>query len=187
MNFITHIMISETIYHYLAKDITLDKGAFRYGNIKPDLTSECLRYPHTLENCMFLVCNHSSRLTDQNLSLREFSIELGIICHYICDFFCYYHYDNFIHKKLFLHFLYELRLQLYLTRLMLTGKISIKPVRKNRLFGIASIVMEMRREYAAEKKSLSSDIEYAFHAAVRVCDFILSGRTSAASVMDHPA
>lgn len=187
MNFITHIMISETLYNYFSKDIPLEKGAFRYGNIKPDLTSKCLQNPHTLENCMFLVCSYSSRLTDQNLSLKEFSAELGVICHYVCDFFCYYHYDNSMHKKLFRHFIYELRLQLYLTRMLLAGKIIIKPARTNRPVGIASLVMELRREYAAEEKTLHNDIEYAFHAAARVCESILSRRGTAVSAMDHPA
>jgi len=33
----------------------LDKRAFIYGNIKPDMTSKLLRNPHTLEN-YFLNC-----------------------------------------------------------------------------------------------------------------------------------
>ena len=187
MNFFTHIMISETLHNYLAKDIALDKGAFRYGNIKPDLSSECLRNPHTLENCLFLVCNHSNGLLDQNLSLKDFSTDLGVVCHYICDFFCYYHFDNTLHKKLIHHFIYELRLQLVLSGLLLTHKFRINPARRHPVSGIASMVMEMRREYNTGGKSLNSDIEYAFSAAVRVCESIISKRMSASAVMDHPA
>lgn len=187
MNFITHIMISEMLHKYFSGHFALDKDAFRYGNVKPDLTSKCLRNPHTLENCLFLVSSGAIRLTNQSLSLKDFSTDLGVICHYICDFFCYYHLDNAHHKKLLLHFFYELRLQLALSHLMLSGKIRIKPVRIKLLTGFASMVLEMRREYASEKKSLNKDIEYAFHAAVGVCETIILKRDSDAAVMDHPA
>ncbi|HVI40544.1 MAG TPA: zinc dependent phospholipase C family protein [Anaerovoracaceae bacterium] len=172
MNFLTHIMISKTLYRHLSKEMDLDRSAFLYGNIKPDLSPKCLRNPHILENYLFIVCNQSNQLINHHAPLKEYSVDLGEICHYICDFFCYYHLDYKIYHKLFYHFLYEIRLHLALCSLLLKQKINLTPGRENPDKNIASMVMEMRKEYMTEHKTLQRDIEYAFTTALWACEAI---------------
>lgn len=48
------------------------------------------------------------KLEEHNGSKKEYSIILGEICHYLCDFFCYYHTSSFLHDKSLKHVGYEL-------------------------------------------------------------------------------
>lgn len=170
MNLITHIDISKTLYTNLTDIMDLDKTAFIYGNIKPDLTSKLLRNPHTLENYFLIVCNNADKLMNSKLSLQEFSFELGQICHYVCDFFCQYHLDNELFHKFGEHFVYELKLHFEL--LINSSKINKKPEIKAVKQNIYSIIKELRNEYFERPPLMLKDLEYAFVAALWICESI---------------
>ena len=180
MNFFTHIMISKRLYKYLSKEMYLDKYAFLYGNIKPDLSPQCLRNPHLLENYLLIVSSDSNRLIDNTASVREFSADLGVICHYICDFFCYCHLNSRLYHKLASHFLYELRLHLTYCSLLIRQKIKIAPFSRYPDKSVASMVMEMRKEYTAGRETLQNDIEYALLTSFWACKLISRLSQSAA-------
>jgi hypothetical protein len=173
MNFLTHIMISKTLYRHLSQKMYIDQKAFFYGNIKPDLSPQCLRNPHILENYLFIVCNDSNQLINQNPPAKEFSVALGVICHYICDFFCYCHLDNKIYHKLLRHFIYEIQLHLAFCFMLMNHKVNISFGRKIPGKNIASMVIEMRKEYKTKQKTLQRDIEYAILTSLWACELIL--------------
>jgi len=182
MNFLTHIMISKRLYRYLSKEMYLDKFAFLYGNIKPDLSPQCLRNPHMLENYLLIVSNDSNRLIGNTSSVKEFSADLGVVCHYICDFFCYCHLNSRLYHKLAGHFFYELRLHLAYCSLLIRQKSKKEFTAKSKIAvhsccrypgrSVASMVMEMRKEYAAGRRTLQKDIEYALLASFWACQQI---------------
>jgi len=189
MNFLTHIMISRSLYRHFSKRNDLSRWDFLYGSIKPDLSSKCLKNPHILDNYLFVVTNSINQLSSRKLSQKEFSVELGIICHYICDFFCYYHLDNQIHKKLFDHFIYELRLHMSLHSLLRQQRIIIKPSRKNPRYNVGSLVMEMRREYHSRRNTLKRDLDFAFLTSIWACEsiFYILDQDSETSFISNPA
>ena len=55
----------------------------------------------------------------ENASL---AVDLGEICHYITDFFCYPHNDDIYPHNLFMHYVYEKRMTLGLRRRLTTAK-----------------------------------------------------------------
>lgn len=167
MNLITHIAISKILYNNLNGIMDLDKIAFVYGNIKPDLTRKLLRNPHTLENYFLIVCNSAERLMNNKLSLQEFSFELGEICHYVCDFFCQYHLGDELFHKFREHFIYELKLHFVL--LKNSSIINISPEISTVKQNISSIIKELRKEYSATPAAMKKDLEYAFMAARWIC------------------
>jgi hypothetical protein len=177
MNFLTHVLISGTLYRKLSKKMALDRKAFRYGNIKPDLSPQCLRNPHLLENYLFLVQSDAHRLRCQNrssegYSVRAYSEDLGVICHYICDFFCYVHQDRVIYHKLLRHFLYELRLHLAFCGLLARNQLG--PVKSTgaESRSIAAMVLELRKKYRAKKNTPRRDLDFAILASLRACEMI---------------
>jgi len=178
MNFLTHIMFSRTLYRHLSKEMDLDRKAFFYGNIKPDLSPQCLRNPHILENYLFPVYYDSNRLIQQNPPVKEFSVELGVICHHICDFFCYSHQNHTIYHKLFYHLFYEIQLHLVFCFMLVRNKINIKSEKKNPDENIASIVLKMRKEYMSKQKTICKDIEYALQTSLFACELIDSFKAS---------
>ena len=169
MNFVTHIAMSEILYKRLSAKMELDKGAFTYGNVKPDLSKKILKHPHTLENFLPFVCNTSEELIKNLVSLSEFSFKLGEICHYICDFFCLYHTEDEIFHRLKEHFFYELKLHFTLLKIDSTIEdMREKTVEKS----ISSIINELRAEYFQQEASMEKDFKYAFTATTWVCQYI---------------
>lgn len=148
--------------------MNLDKRAFIYGNIKPDITCKLLRNPHTLENYFLIVCNSAEKLMNSKVSIQEFSFELGEICHYICDFFCQYHIGDEIFHKFREHFIYELKLHFELIKNSSKINISIEIMAAKR--NIALIIMELRKQYSENPDSMSKDLEYAFMATMQICE-----------------
>jgi len=172
MYFFTHLFISKILYQHFAGEVELDKRAFTYGNIKPDIPSPD-RNHHTLENCLSTVCDYSDRLMDDEVTLLEFSVRLGEICHYVCDFFCYYHLNEEIHNKRFHHFLYELRLHIELFRIRFKKRYKIMASGMGPRKDIQLIILEMRKAYFLEPQCMRRDIDYAFSAAVWTCESII--------------
>ena len=172
MNFFSHIMLSEALYRRLSRKMFLDRKAFLYGNIKPDLSPQCLCNPHILDNYLFSVYNESNRLIDEKPQEKELSVNLGIICHYICDFFCYCHLDHDLYHRFFFHFIYEIRLHIALCHMFLRQEIRLKRGEKKHERNLASMLIEMRKEYMTKQKTLRRDIEYALLASMLACETI---------------
>ena len=172
MFFFTHLFISKVLYQLFAGKVELDKRAFQYGNIRPDLPS-VERNHHTLENCLSIVCDRVNQLMEEEKSLEYFSVSLGEICHYVSDFFCYYHLNEEIHNKKMQHFLYELRLHHELFRIRFKKRYVILPSSMQPRKDISSIILEMREVYLSQPQSMRRDIDYAFSSAVWICESII--------------
>ena len=190
MNFLTHSLISKTLCRHLSKKMDLDLKAFSYGNIKPDLSPQCLRNPHMLENYLFIIQHDYNRLISHNAPVKEFSIALGVFCHYICAFFCRCHLNHKLYHKLLSHFIYEIRLHMAFCS-MLRHEIKLEPDRKGPAGNLAATVMVMRKEYMTKQKTLQMDIEYAVMTSFFVCQLIdrsiknAAEKTAAASGTDY--
>jgi len=73
----------------------LDEEAFLYGCVKPDVTSLFVRHPHFWKLSKKFVCKRivkiCRRSPKQGKAHRHFSEELGVILHYVADFFTAVH------------------------------------------------------------------------------------------------
>lgn len=168
MYFFTHLFMANVLFQHFTGEVKLDKRAFSYGNIKPDLPSP-YRTHHTLDNCLVTVCDKATRLMEEEISIEVFSELLGEICHYVCDFCCYYHVDEELHNKGLQHFTYELKLHMKLFKV----RYNLSPSMMQPRMDINSIVLEMRKAYSATPQSMQKDIDFAFETAVWVCESII--------------
>ncbi|QAT61901.1 MULTISPECIES: zinc dependent phospholipase C family protein [Tissierellales] len=173
MFFFTHLFISKELYQHFSGEMKIDRRAFAYGNIKPDLP--LLKHDaHTLENCLFIVCDKFNRIMEEEeTSSEEFSMELGEICHYVCDFFCYYHLSEEIYNKKIRHFLYELRLHFKLYIIRFTHGFTMSPSKMKPKRNIVFIVTEMRKAYFSQPDSMKKDLDYAFLSTIWICESII--------------
>ncbi len=168
MYFYTHLYMAKVLYHYLSEEVRLDQQAFSYGNIKPDLPSRT-REHHTLDNCLITVCEKAKQLVEKDVSVKTFSVTLGEICHYVCDFCCYPHYNEKLHNQNLKHFIYELKLH----RKLLHDKYKLYPNWKPPRKDIKSIILEMRDNYSSTSHCMQKDIDFAFTSAAWVCESII--------------
>ena len=120
----THRIIGENIIKYAnSKSIYLvSRKNFIWGNIKPDCTPKYKRMKHYYNESIDMVIEKiqylsTLRLEDvyYKINIGKFSEELGVICHFLCDFFCaphYYRWEFKSTKAVKHHMLYEQKLRL---------------------------------------------------------------------------
>ena len=169
MNLLTHITLSKLIYSNLNHCVPLDKKAFLYGNIKPDLTKSILKNSHIMDNYLIYVCNQTKDLMRGELSEKEFSYELGKVCHYVCDFFCRYHVSKELFDQYKAHFFYELKLHFITLKI---GRRLIPFKGRTGDMNISSIIFDMRKEYLSDLHTEEKDIRYAISASIRICESV---------------
>ena len=111
MNIVMHLELSQVIRKAVEKelDIKIDTFGFMYGNIKPDIIPASI--PHYKHAAMEFVQAEIEKLASLRFKkskrwLKQFSERLGIITHYLSDFFCYAHSEYF-QDDIMAHFLYE--------------------------------------------------------------------------------
>jgi hypothetical protein len=159
--------------NYLSNQMNfkLNRLAFAYGNIKPDFINKDIKRSHTLEESLYSINKYSEELMSKNISINEFSRSLGVICHFICDYFCIYHREGNEKKGVFEHLLYELILHAKLLTLLLRGKLKLNNYEMLE-DSVEAIVLKLQKKYNSESKSLTRDITYALFAASQISKLI---------------
>ncbi|MFB0920692.1 MAG: zinc dependent phospholipase C family protein [Oscillospiraceae bacterium] len=101
MNKYSHIMIGELIYEYIKKEhgIHLEKESFIRGNVIPDFSYYAIAHPHFMKLSLGYVQAEieslSNTYVESALIGSNYSLRLGIICHYYADFFCFAHSSGY--------------------------------------------------------------------------------------------
>ena len=147
----------------------LNRKSFIYGNIKPDNLFQKTPKKHLeLEALDFII--EEIENFDYDCDSKEMSIKLGVICHYLCDFFCLPHYERWsachISKKVIQtprHLNYERKLNSYTSYAVLDYK---------EIIDLRTFINECKREYIKDK-SFKNDIKYASIACNSVMLYLL--------------
>lgn len=118
----THRLIGDNILKYTnSKSIYLiNKKRFIWGNIKPDCVPKYKMQKHYYDESIDMIVDkirYLSSLTLEdvyyNVKISKFSEELGVVCHFLCDFFCAPHYYRWEFKStnaVKQHMMYEQKL-----------------------------------------------------------------------------
>lgn len=113
---LSHFIIAKALYKSFSKNlnIELDLNSFRYGCIKPDFTPSLMRISHYKDKSFEKICSRITSLENNTFpetkeDMKKFSMELGIVAHYLTDYFCYPHNNKKYDFKP-IHFMYENRL-----------------------------------------------------------------------------
>ncbi len=112
----THSLISQAVASVIQErlNFSLNKDAFQYGSIKPDFYPHLMLLPHYKETSSDIIYKRIHALQNKSIplnpkALKYYSLELGVINHFLADYFCSVHNED---KKSSLpsHLLYELEL-----------------------------------------------------------------------------
>jgi len=97
--------------------LQVNEKLFHFGNFYPDLIHSYLWCKHEYQHSREYIHKKIEMLKKQPIF---FSFHLGVLTHYICDYFCYPH-SGVYDKNLFHHIMYELKqkvpAELYTTKL----------------------------------------------------------------------
>lgn len=116
----THAMYAKKIYEhiYLMYGVKLKKYNLIYGSIKPDVSILFPKYPHYINDSLDSLCESvdmiiKSTHNQREVETRAFSRELGVVLHYMTDFFCMVHNDvnGKKHPTNYKHIAYEQNFQ----------------------------------------------------------------------------
>jgi len=111
MRIANHIKIGDEICRVLADNhMTLNKKYFTLGNLAPDITLSCYIIPHKYP----LTASYIRRIANKLLRSKGkcnsayFSFRLGVVVHFICDYFCYTHSKSY-KEGLMGHYRHEMK------------------------------------------------------------------------------
>lgn len=160
------------------KSFLISSGHFIWGNLKPDSVSKYKFKKHYIDESFDMIVKKIRFLSSLTLddifigySIGKFNQELGVICHFLCDYFCVPHHQRWEFKSAGAmkdHVLYENDLNKFA---------KIYTVRKdiNTLLTseeIGAYILKLQKEYDGEA-SYEKDLLYASHICNSVINLIL--------------
>lgn len=112
----SHVTMGRYLYKYFTHTmgLELDKKTFVTWNVMPDIAPSLLKLSHFKKDIYDLVMERAQDLIENegNMTVEEYSKHLGILCHFMSDFFCYAHAEYFDGSKIG-HLKYEVKMQFY--------------------------------------------------------------------------
>lgn len=176
----THILMANRIYNNLLPHTEismLDKKSFLFGNIKPDLSSLVSYRSHRIKDSLDFVLDEANRLIyPKDMELDEFSTQVGVIAHYLADFFCRPHYRREEFNGFLDHMRYEFMLHSILKtmdscNLLTSERLDINSLIKENL----QVQVEcLDSEYRKLNPNIQNDVIYAMKASTLGVYYILN-------------
>ena len=170
----SHFAVAHLIYAALQnRGIYLNRTAFVYGNIAPDQTPAMWVAPHFSKVCSRTTSELLEELSSVPVSSSgrigaEYSKQLGYLCHFLCDYFCFAHNEDFA-GNIKQHMAYENELDSFLRRdcLEVLDIDAHSPVQSYILIDELIEHNETQKtEYLEIGHSLKNDLTFAFNACV---------------------
>lgn len=176
----THKMLAKDFIYNMdsnKKDL-INENHFIWGNIKPDCASKYKFKKHYLDESLDMVIDKIQFLASLSLediykkySENRFSQELGVICHFLCDFFCIPHNKRWEFKSanaMKEHVIYEKDL----SKVAKEFKIR-KDIQKNiNSEEIRNYILYLQEEYE-KVMDYNNDLDFAYYVCQSVINMIL--------------
>lgn len=150
-------------------------GAFMIGNVFPDISRFAFREHHYESTRSIYRCFMSKARNTGNTD-RERSMALGIICHFLCDYFCKYHGKKpYNEQPLFPHICYEIMLHMRIMAVLICEYMGLHGVVRKEIQAGGFDLKSMLMTYEAERESLMTDVEFSFAAIREVMKEVFAG------------
>lgn len=182
MLYTTHLVFANIIYKNIltAYGIRLRKSSFIYGNIKPDMSSMIVNIPHNIDESGLFILNEIEILINEVNSLsqlrtREFARKLGIITHYVSDYFCLPHNKGFMNEGIVKHMLYERRINKLCREQngIMAPDMYINDFKDSEYESIREYLTDKHNKYCCEGRFMQTDINYAVQTSMVIAIVIL--------------
>jgi len=170
----SHHAMGHLLYEALrAQGILLDRELFVLGNLLPDYLPELILNPHFTLKCQREIHIFTEAIAGQPVTSGEqlppeYALRLGILCHYLTDYFTFAHTPEF-RLGLKEHGAYEKRLNDYFCAHYTQEESTLQSLVCGNCENARDVVKEvyrMKRDYRAKGCTLSRDIQHAFSACL---------------------
>jgi len=183
MLYSTHLFFSKIFYENMlyANCVKIKKINFKFGNIKPDLMLNFKDIPHNYCSSSRYIISEIESLIEgtlriEDLQSKDFAVRLGIIDHYISDFFCMPHNRNLVKKSLISHLVYEKRIDSICKKInicMLKKFLYDKELEIGPENSVSEFFHLRYNNYRNEAFSVTNDILYAIQTCTIVNNYII--------------
>lgn len=173
----THFNIAKSILDNMDdnKSFFISDKNFIYGNIKPDAFSKYKLKKHYMEESLNMIidkikhlCSLSLDYMNKYFSISRLSQEMGVICHFLCDFFCIAHNERWEFKhSLNRHVTYERELSSLAKEIDFS---KFKPISIKTNF--ETFFNDMYKEYESQK-NYYNDLRFSTYVTKSVVNYIL--------------
>lgn len=168
----SHFRIGSFVYKSVLtkyqKKSLLNQYLFKWGNVLPDIYHELSKVDHYIEFTLDYVEDLIQIIQDRSNPSFQRSISLGIVCHFLSDYFCAYHaLAPYKKRSILQHLIYELKLDICLTYCLLFPKQLKKKLsicEETKYPTIKNIILSLQLDYFKEKPSIMNDILFALRA-----------------------
>lgn len=176
----SHISLAGYLLDSMKNDgLIQHKKAFYIGSILPDCTPSFITKRHTIDETFHILKKEILKITDNYDSDRGidryFTRHLGVVTHYLADYFTYPH-NNIFEGNIKEHCVYEKKLITAL-RSYVRSEEAVKNRDKNFLFDtvdeILRFIKSMHEEYLKVAKKIKVDCDYIVELCHKVVDGIL--------------
>ena len=187
----THRLIGENIFKSvnLNMGFELDRKNIIIGSVLPDVVPKYMRQKHFFSVSYDYILNKIQELyMDSNkISIKEFSLRLGIITHYISDFFCTPHNDREYYKNHFIeHMQSESKLHLLFAKEKSAKKIDIPSVDRFNYESVKALIDKLHEDYEKRGVSYENDFVSTIE-AVNMLSCMLISHCIAKNIVHSPA
>ncbi|WP_242939255.1 zinc dependent phospholipase C family protein [Tepidibacter thalassicus] len=163
----THKIIANHMYNNIKNslNVKLNKKFLVYGAMKPDISPRLAIKKHYKEHSFDFVLNEilnliNNGLNENQISINKFSTKLGVISHFLSDFFCLPHHNReYYHDKLMEHLKYEKNLHEYFVNFKGLNKIRIPYLENIDKENIKNFIEELHSIYKNNTMGFENDVE----------------------------
>lgn len=176
----THKALAQGFINGLEDDkvFIISSGHFIWGNLKPDSASKYKFKKHYFDESFDMIVKKIEFLSSLTLddiyirySIGKFNQELGVVCHFLCDYFCVPHFQRWEFKSpgaVKDHVLYENDLNKYAKLCTIRQDINTSLKSED----IRKYIENLQKEYEGNV-SYEKDLVYASHICNTVIHLIL--------------
>ena len=175
----THMILANSFLETAnSKKIYLvNKNRFIWGNLKPDCVSKYKLMKHYYDESTEMIIdkiNYLASFSTSDILLdygkSKFSEELGVVCHFLCDYFCLPHYQRWEFKNsMKKHVTYEKNLakvaKIYKPSYYIDEELEITDIK--------SFITSNLEKYK-NSKGYKNDLDYAYFICNSVINVILN-------------
>lgn len=177
----THKALASLFIENVEKDkkFLISNRHFVWGNLKPDSVSKYKFKKHYFDESFNMIVYKIKFLSSLSIddifirySLGKFNQELGVICHFLCDYFCVPHYQRWEFKSpgaVKDHVLYENDLNKYAKSYNIKKEINSSLTCDE----IRKYINNLQKEYDG-KIAYEIDLQYASHICNTIINLILN-------------
>lgn len=188
----THKMLAQNFIQNINENklFMIKDTHFIWGNLKPDGASKYKFKKHYFEESFPMIINMIKTLSSMTVSdiykyysINKFNQELGVICHFLCDYFCVPHNQRWEFKSTNAvkeHVLYEKELskvaKTFIIRREINTHLSSNDIEK--------FILELKNDYE-EEMSYENDLRFAYFVCNSVINLILEEVLLNERIKDH--